>query len=405
MQKKKKKTWRRRRHQIIRDLLYWPVGLFVKLKSGVQIESFRDRSRPYLIIMNHQTSYDQFFVSMAFRNPVYFLATEDLFSNGWISKLLSWAVAPIPIKKQTTDVHAVMNCIRIAKEGGTIALAPEGNRTYSGRTGYFKPSILALVRKLKLPLAIFRIEGGYGIQPRWSDVMRRGKMRAYVSRVVEPEEYEKMTNEELHKLISDGMYVDEAAVTGEFFHKKSAEYLERAMYVCPFCGLSEFESHDDLITCKKCGKQIRYLPTKELQGEGFTFPFRFVADWYDDQCAYINKLDLLSMDKAVPVYTDTAALSEVILYKNKKPMLDAVQIELYSDRMTLKQNGETVMEFPFAQTGTVAVLGRNKLNVYFGEKVYQFKGGKRFNALKYVNFYHRYKNLTEGDGTDEFLGL
>ena len=403
---KKKKPWMRLRHRIVRDVLLWPIGLFVRLKCGVHVERFREeKKRPYLIIMNHQTAYDQFFISMAFRDPVYFLATEDLFSNGWISRLLSWAVAPIPIKKQTTDVHAVMNCIRIAREGGTIALAPEGNRTYSGRTGYFKPSILAFVRKLKLPLAIFRIEGGYGVQPRWSDVVRRGTMRAYVSRVVEPEEYEKMTNDELFAVIRDGMYVDEAAVTGEFFHKKSAEYLERAMYVCPFCGLSEFESHGDLVTCKKCGKQVRYLPTKELQGVGFDFPFRFAADWYDHQCVYINKTDLLAMDRETPVYTDTAALSEVILYKNKKPMLDAVQMELYPDRITLKNGGETVLEFPFAETGTVAVLGRNKLNVYFGDKVYQFKGGKRFNALKYVNFYHRYKNMTEGDGNGEFLGL
>ena len=403
---KNKKPWMRLRHRIILAVLYWPVSIFSRLKCGVRVERFPDgKKRPYLIIMNHQTAYDQFFISMAFKKPVYYLATEDLFSNGWVSKLLSWAVAPIPIKKQTTDVHAVMNCIRIAREGGTIALAPEGNRTYSGRTGYFKPSILAFVRKLKLPLAIFRIEGGYGVQPRWSDVLRRGTMRAYVSRVLEPEEYEKMTNDELFAAIRDGMYVDEAAVTGEFFHKKSAEYLERAMYVCPFCGLSEFESRGDLVTCKKCGRQVRYLPTKELQGVGFDFPFRFVADWYDQQCAYINQTDLLTMDRETPVYTDTAALFEVILYKNKKPMLDAVQTELYPDRITLKNGGETVLEFPFAETGTVTVLGRNKLNVYFGDKVYQFKGGKRFNALKYVNFYHRYKNMTEGDGNGEFLGL
>lgn len=403
---KKKKKWMRFRHCVIRNIAYALVGTYTRFKCGVKVEKFREQGkRPYLIIMNHQTAYDQFFVGMAFKGPVYYLATEDLFSNGWISKLLSWAIAPIPIKKQTTDVHAVMNCIRIAKEGGTIALAPEGNRTYSGRTGYFKPSILALVRKLGLPLAIFRIEGGYGVQPRWSDVVRRGKMRAYVARVVEPEEYEKLSNDELHALISEGMYVDEAVVSGEFFHKKSAEYLERAIYVCPFCGLSEFESHNDRIECKKCGRKIRYLPTKELKGDGFEFPFRFVGNWYDHQCAHINGLDVLSMDRNMPIYTDTAALSEVILYKNKQPMLDAVQMVLYPDRITLRNGGETVLEFPFAQMGMVTVLGRNKLNVYFGSKVYQMKGDKRFNALKYVNFYHRYKNMTEGDGNGEFLGL
>ena len=59
----------------------------------------------------------------------------------------------------------------------------------------------------------------------------------------------------------------------------------------------------------------------------------------------------------------------------------------------------------FDEISSVAVLGRNKLNIYFGDKVYQTKGDKRFNALKYVNLYHRYKNVKEGNPNGEFLGL
>ena len=402
MKNKKKKKWTRFRHRIVRNVAFTVVGLYTKLKTGVQVERFKEQGdRPYLIIMNHQTAFDQFFVGMAFRGPVYYIASEDLFSNGWISKLLSWAVAPIPIKKQTTDVH----CIRVAREGGTIALAPEGNRTYSGRMCYFKPSIMALVKKLKLPLAIFRIEGGYGVQPRWSDVTRKGKMRAYVSEVIEPEEYEKLSNEELLKRITDGMSVDETKLPGEYFHKKNAEYMERAMYVCPSCGLSVFESHEDTVTCKTCGKAVRYLPNKTLVGEGFEFPYSNIADWYEYQSSFINGLDLLSMDSTKPIYTDTVDLFEVILYKNKQPVEKTVEMALYPDRITLKKDEKTVLDMPYSEISVMTVLGRNKLNVYFGDKVWQMKGDKRFNALKYVHFYHRYKNIAEGDAENTFLGL
>ncbi|MBO5252606.1 MAG: 1-acyl-sn-glycerol-3-phosphate acyltransferase [Clostridia bacterium] len=404
--KKKNKKWMRFRHKVVRNVAFAVIGLYTKLKTGVKVEQFKEQGkRPYLIIMNHQTAFDQFFVGMAFRGPVYYIASEDLFSNGFISKLLSWAVAPIPIKKQTTDVHAVMNCIRVAREGGTIALAPEGNRTYSGRMCYFKPSILALVKKLKLPLAIFRIEGGYGVQPRWSDVTRKGRMRAYVSEVIEPEEYEKLSNDALLKRITDGMSVDETKIMEEYFHKKNAEYMERAMYVCPFCGLSTFESHNDTVTCKTCGRTIRYLPNKTLVGEGFDFPYANIADWYEYQSRFVNGLDLLTMDRTKPVYTDTVDLSEVILYKNKQPVAENAQMSLYPDRITLTKDGNAVLDMPFGETAVVTVLGRNKLNVYFGDKVWQMKGDKRFNALKYVHFYHRYKNLAEGDNENEFLGL
>ena len=131
-------------------------------------------------------------------------------------------------------MQAVLTCIRVAKEGGTIAIAPEGNRTYSGRTEYMNPAIAGLARKLKLPIALYRIEGGYGVQPRWSDGTRKGRMRAYVSRVIEPEEYANLSADELGDLIKEGLHVDENCENGLFRSVKKAEYLERCFYVCPF---------------------------------------------------------------------------------------------------------------------------------------------------------------------------
>ena len=194
----RKKKWIRYRHRVVRNIAYAVLYPYSKWKYGIKVERFREQEdRGYLILLNHQTPFDQFFVGMAFRGAVYYLATEDIFSNGWISSLIRWLVAPIPIKKQTTDLAAVMNCIRIAREGGTIAIAPEGNRTYSGKTEYMSPTIASLARKMGLPIALYRIEGGYGVQPRWSDKVRKGKIRCYVSRVIQPEEYATMTNEEL----------------------------------------------------------------------------------------------------------------------------------------------------------------------------------------------------------------
>ena len=119
------------------------------------MERFREEGkRPYLIVMNHQTGFDQFFVGMTFRQPVYYVATEDIFSLGWVSNLIRWLVAPIPIKKQTTDIQAVKNCIKVAREGGTIAIAPEGNRTFHGRTVYMNPSIASMAKKLGLPIRL-----------------------------------------------------------------------------------------------------------------------------------------------------------------------------------------------------------------------------------------------------------
>ena len=395
------KQWIQPRHRVVYTLLRPFLRPYVCWRYGIREERFREEgNRPYLIVMNHQTGFDQFFVAMAFRQPIYFLATEDIFSMGWVSKLIRWLVAPIPIRKQTTDIQAVKNCIKVAREGGTICLAPEGNRTFHGRTVYMNPSIASLTKKLGLPLAIFRIEGGYGVQPRWSDVVRKGKMRAYVSRVIEPEEYKDMSNGELFALIEKELSVDEVCVTGQFRHKKNAEFLERAMYVCPWCGLSTFESHDDIIRCTKCGREIRHLPTKELEGVNCEFPHRFVGDWYEAQKDYVNILDLTALTEQ-PLYQETVRVSRVHASKYKELLKKEATVRLYGDRITLDDR-----VFPLDTVGAVVVLGKNKLNIYDGQEILQLKGSKRFNALKYVNFFHRYKNLKTGERNNgQFLGL
>ena len=264
-------------------------------------------------------------------------------------------------------------------------------------------SIALFARRMRMPIALFRIEGGYGIHPRWSDVVRKGKMRAYVSRVIQPEKYEQMTDAELFEIIEKGLYVDEAVADCAFRHKKLAEYLERALYVCPFCGLSTFESHKDTVTCKKCGRTVRYLPTKELEGVGFDLPYRFVADWYDAQEDFINALDVTKYDTE-PLYVERGDFYEVIPCERKDLIEKNVEIKLFGNRLELLVNGETQI-YSFDDRVTLTVLGKNKINIYHGDKLYQIKSDKRFNALKYVHIYHRYKNIVKGEEHVKFLGL
>ena len=401
---KKPKKWIKLRHSVVRNILYFTLGTYSRIKYRTKVEKFKEQEkRPYLVLLNHQTPFDQFFVGMSFRGPLYYLATEDIFSNGFVSSLIRYLAAPIPIKKQTMDVRAVINCMKVSKEGGTIVIAPEGNRTYSGKTEYMSPSITALARKLGNPIVLYRLEGGYGVQPRWSDVVRKGKMRAYVYRVIKPEEYATMTDDELFAAIKDGLDVNEAVADATFYHKKSAEYLERALYTCPFCGLSELESHNDTVKCLKCGREVRYLPTKELEGVGFEFPHRFVNDWYEAQKTFMNSLDVREYNEK-RMYLDHAEIREVIPYKNKNIVFENAALSLYGDRIEV-ESGDEKLVWDFENVRSAACLGRNKLNVYYGDKIYQIKGGKRFNSLKYVHVYHRCKNIMQGEMDCEFLGL
>lgn len=405
--KKKREPWIKKRHLIITEIVRPILVPYIKWKYGIKMERFAEQGdRNYIVLANHQTGFDQFFVGYAFKGPIYYVASEDIFSMGFVSDLLRWAVNPIPIKKQATDVSAVLNCLRVAKDGGTIAIFPEGNRTYSGQTEYINPAIIMLIKKMGLPIAIMNIEGGYGVAPRWGDKVRRGRMRSFVSCVIEPEEYKNLDDCSFKALIEEKLYVNEAKIDGEYTGKALAEYLERAIYYCPECGLSTFESHGDVIECKKCGIKARYKTNKELEWFEKKIPYRFVADWYAAQSDFINSIDLLELCDS-PVYCEIGALYEVVVYKNKKIILDSASIALFGDRFEIKQ-GQNEFVYLFDDIRAITVCGKNKLNFYIADKVYQFVGDKRFNALKYVNFVFRYRNIKKkerGECYDEFLGL
>lgn len=398
--KKKAKKWIYPRHKVVISILRPILGPIIRRMYSLKVEKFKEENgRQYLVLANHQTGFDQFFPSLAFQQHLYYVASEDVFSMGWLSKVIEWLVAPIPIKKQVTDIRAVMNCMKVAKEGGSIAIFPEGNRTFSGATAAMNPAIGGLAKKLGLPIAFFKIEGGYGVQPRWSDVRRKGNMKAYVSCVLEPEEYKSWTNDQLYQRICQELYQNEADSEVSYYHKNTAEYLERVLYVCPHCGITQFESHADTVECTSCRRSARYGPDKKFTGD---FQFQYMLDWYTYQEDYINGLDTLALTQT-PIIRDTCSLYQVNLYERKKCIAENVELALYGDR--IEMTGGFTKVFAFDQLETITILGKNKLDIYFEGMVYQIQSHKRFNALKYLNLYHRYKNLTAEDQNGGFLGL
>ena len=98
-------------------------------------------------------------------------------------------------------------------------------------------------------------------------------------------------------------------------------------------------------------------------------------------------------------------ISEVILYKRKEKLREGASIHLYGDKIIIDEGTSEELKFPFSEVTAGSVLGKNKANIYHDKRVYQLKGSERFNALKYVNIYYRYKNISRGETDVKFLGL
>jgi hypothetical protein len=141
-----------------------------------------------------------------------------------------------------------------------------------------------------------------------------------------------------------------------------------------------------------------------LEGINRNFPYSSVAEWFDAQSEFIRKAEPSYFGEGA-LEEDTVELSEVILYKKKRTIAKNAKLTLYRDRITLCREGQIILEIPFEDASVVTVLGKNKLNYYLRDKVYQIKGDKRLCAVKYMNLFYKFKNEKKGDTYAEFLGL
>ena len=388
----KKKKWCKVRHKFWFTIMRPIFSFLFWKKYGYKAENYKlDRKQDYLIICNHSCSLDPFMLGKSFFRPIYFVASDDLLKNGFISKIMKHTVAPIPIRKGTMDISSIRNCISIAKEGGTIGIFPEGNRTYSGEISYLGINLVKFIRKLDLPLIIYHIDGGYGLDPRWGKKSRRGKgSRGYVQRVISKEELCSLKDEELLKIINTNLS-QEISPSLRFKSKEKAEYLERVLFVCPKChALETLVSEKNAIRCKCCSLEATYEEDLSFSSNEPSFKFKKVSEWMNYQKEYLK--DLAIEENKVLLGDEKVTLISCLEGKEKEVELVG-KLQMNSKSFIIK--GEKEIQFFFKDIKQVENQGKHKLLFYIGKDYYEFKGGERFSSYKYYLMFNRINNTLE----------
>ena len=388
----KKKKWCKVRHKFWFTIMRPIFSFLFWKKYGYKAENYKlDRKQNYLIICNHSCSLDPFMLGKSFFRPIYFVASDDLLKNGLISKIMKHTVAPIPIRKGTMDISSIRNCISIAKEGGTIGIFPEGNRTYSGEISYLGINLVKFIRKLDLPLIIYHIDGGYGLDPRWGKKSRRGKgSRGYVQRALSKEELCSLKDEELLKIINTNLS-QEISPSLRFKSKEKAEYLERVLFVCPKChALETLVSEKNAIKCKCCSLEATYEEDLSFSSNEPSFKFKKVSEWMNYQKEYLK--DLAIEENKVLLGDEKVTLISCLEGKEKEVELVG-KLQMNSKSFIIK--GEKEIQFFFKDIKQVENQGKHKLLFYIGKDYYEFKGGERFSSYKYYLMFNRINNTLE----------
>lgn len=395
--------WIKTRHKVVFSTLKPLFKWFLKLKYNFKSVKYKLEKKPYLILSNHLGIADPFFVAASFNRPVYFITTADLFSTKY-GKLISYLVAPIPKNKNVKELGPIKDCIRIAKEGGTIGIFPEGNRSYDGNLCHIDEAIAKLAKLMKVDVVLYNLVGVYGIDPRWGYKGRRGKSYGCVREIIKAEDVAKMDIKDLYNKIIEGLTVPQVPTTVKYKSRRRAECLERILYVCPICGATQtIHSHKNTVKCTNCNLEVTYKDNLEFESSNPNFKFKYVEDWYRYQLDWVKNYQLKTSDDII--YED-----EVILFK--MPFKECAyeilvgKIQMTKDKFIFinnDKNGEKI-EFNLQDITETTVQGKQKLAFYTGGETYQIRGDKGLNTLKYMNMYYHIKHLLGGN-EDEFMGM
>jgi 1-acyl-sn-glycerol-3-phosphate acyltransferase len=194
-----------------------------------------------IVLGNHTALFDPIWLYAMLRRPVYFAASEDLFRQPLLARIIRWFGAFPKRKNAAGDVGAMRSIFHLLKTGCLVGIYPEGVRTWDGANGPIIPGIARLIRKLRVPVYACRTEGGYLAQPRWARRFRRIPMRGVFSRLYDgdaiPADDDRIVDDIARAIRNPdyGMTVDPALSR----RKGLAVNVTRLLYRCPSCGTME----------------------------------------------------------------------------------------------------------------------------------------------------------------------
>jgi 1-acyl-sn-glycerol-3-phosphate acyltransferase len=380
---------------ILRVLLRPFFWLFLGYKAEIFNPEAYGVKPPYLILSPHFSKYDPFLLSLSFSRPVCFVDGGDITGNRFAAFLMRKVVGLIQKPEFVSDIGTIKDIAGMTENGGTVALFAE-DIGYSGEPLRQTDSAVAkIVRHLKIPVVFYRFDGMYFTVPRWGRLPHRRKpcARGFVSGVMKYEEYEGLSEEQLSERIVYGHEFNEyrAQRTDMYPYAcaRPAEYLERALYICPHCNTPEkLRSSKSLVMCLECGYVVRYNKYNffESVGDGAVY-FDNVTDWYNWQVESLNGADFSGVSADTVLLSDEYEHGIVCSRTSPKSTLKRGQLRLYVDRFEHGLAGDRRV-FKFSDITDVLTVGARCLVLrHKNGFTYKFKGRPARSALKYQQYF------------------
>ncbi len=367
---------------------------FVKLTYGTWLgkvyriehegfDLFKTLRPPYVVVANHVTTRDPFFLGVSIPEPVYWITSDGNLRTRFMRFFLS-LVGSIPKSKAIPDIDTINWIVEvIRKRKGVVGIFPEGQQSWDGKTLPLFPSTAKLLKLLKVPVVAARIEGGYMSLPRWTWNRRKGRVKIVWSILFKGEELKTLKAEEVFARLEAGLAHDEyaslAAEPIRFHSRRRAEHVELALFTCQDCGsIGRMRSRGNHLHCHACGSAWtldRHGHFHALGKAGLRFDTIKAWDaWQGPTFAAAleaGRTATFQGGAPKPFFSDEGAVIGKGRKMNPLRRLRAGTLILYPDRVELATLLGEVLVFPLAELEAITVLKRSQLEFYQGRNLYQ----------------------------------
>jgi 1-acyl-sn-glycerol-3-phosphate acyltransferase len=119
-----------------------------------------------MIVANHQTYIDPFWVGMPVKRPIRFLAWSEAFSWPVVGKLMTLFGA-WPLQVEGSDPAAIRRSLKWLRNGGAVVVFPEGGRgPIDGSLDKFKNGAVRMALEANVPILPVTLRGAHRIWPK-----------------------------------------------------------------------------------------------------------------------------------------------------------------------------------------------------------------------------------------------
>ena len=371
--------------------------LLGKIKFNYTYDDLSGIEPPYLLLCNHVLNLDPVLVGVAMGRQGYFVATENLMHLGIWTKLLMRFCCPIIIQKGRIGLRSTRELLKTVAGGASVALFPEGDRSFDGLTAEIPPATAKVARKAG-KLVCVRFEGGFLTYPRFATTMRKGRLHLSLVGVYDAETMAAMTDDELAAAIARDLHEDAYARQDEiaraegkpvsFKGRHLALGMESTLFACPGCGaFSTLASDDHCIWCTApgCSFSARYTPEGYLEGGRF----RTITAWDAWQRERLEQV-MAETASDQPIFSDHVTLDR---YDDDHNLLSTVPgtLAAFVDHATFTPDAADgkPLRVDIRDIEGIGIFLRNTLIAHVAGSAghYEARGDIPFNALKYRYVY------------------